>query len=285
MNVSKLTRKEKYFGDCACGDGFGSDARPSGKLLPVGIERLTEEAICAKRLMPPDGSPLGDASSGKVTVAAFDFDGTCISGSSPKKLVASLSRMKLLSLYKIFRIASWGVAYKLNLPKDPNGVRQRVFSAFAGCYAANVNDFLHRFYREKISGLYRPDAEAAMVAHLEAGHSVVLISASFEPIIASAMMEHTIPIVMATRMSIDEDGRYTGQIEGLPTEGPDKIIVLRKFLDEFYGEGKWEIGWAYGDHYSDLTLLQAAEHPCAVTPDSKLLKHANEHGWDVLDWS
>ena len=282
--MSRTARKEMYFGDDACSDAAYSEVCPRGRLLPNGIDRLTEEAICADRLMPSDGSLLGRASDGKVTVAAFDFDGTCISGSSPKKLVTSLSRMKLLSAYKILRVGLWGLAYKLNLPKDPNGVRQRVFSAFAGCLAVNVNDFLCRFYHERIAGLYRPDADAAMTAHLEAGHCVVLISASFEPIIASAMVEHPIPIAMATRMSIDSEGCYTGQIEGLPTEGPGKIIVLRKFLDEYYGEGKWELGWAYGDHYSDLDLLQAAKHPCAVTPDAKLLRHAEKHGWDVLDW-
>lgn len=283
--MSKRSRKERYFGDEAYREGGLADACRDGRLLPDGIERLTEEAICATRLMPADGALLGNPSSGKVKVAAFDFDGTCLSGSSPKKLVTRLSRRKLLSPYKIFRVGLWGLAYKLNLPKDPNGVRQRVFSAFKGCPAANVNDFLRRFYRDRIAQLHRSDADAAMTAHLEAGHAVVLISASFEPIIASAMVDHPIPIAMATRMSIDADGCYTGQIEGLPTEGPDKIVVLRKFLDEYYGEGNWELGWAYGDHYSDLDLLDAAEHPCAVTPDAKLRRHAEARGWDVLDWS
>lgn len=283
--MSKQDRKDRYFGDGARLDGTHAGTCPDGRLLPDGIERLTEEALCAERLMPEGGARLGDASSGKVKVAAFDFDGTCLNGSSPKKLVTTLSRKKLLSPYNVFRAGLWGLAYKLNLPKDPEGVRQRVFSAFEGCAASNVNDFLCRFYHERIAQLYRPDADASMVAHLEAGHAVVLISASFEPIIASAMVAHPIPIAISTRMSIDGEGRYTGKIEGLPTEGPEKIVVLRKFLDEYYGAGKWELGWAYGDHYSDLDLLSAAEHPCAVTPDAKLRRHAEECGWDVLDWN
>ena len=186
--MSKQDRKDRYFGDGARLDGTHAGTCPDGRLLPDGIERLTEEALCAERLMPEGGARLGDASSGKVKVAAFDFDGTCLNGSSPKKLVTTLSRKKLLSPYNVFRAGLWGLAYKLNLPKDPEGVRQRVFSAFEGCAASNVNDFLCRFYHERIAQLYRPDADASMVAHLEAGHAVVLISASFEPIIASAMV-------------------------------------------------------------------------------------------------
>lgn len=283
--MSKQKRKDRYFGDASCQSAAYADVCSRTTLLPAGIERLTEEAICATRLMPDDGSRLGDASSGKVEVAAFDFDGTCLSGSSPKRLVADLGKKKLLSPYKIFRVGLWGLAYKLNLPKDPKGVRQRVFTAFKGFPAVNVNDFMRHFYHERIAKHYRRDADAAMIAHLEAGHVVVLISASFEPIIASAMVEHPIPVAMATRMSVDSDGCYTGEIEGIPTEGPDKIVVLRKFLDEYYGEGNWDLGWAYGDHYSDLSLLREAKNPCAVTPDPKLRKHAQTHGWTVLDWS
>ena len=283
--MSKQTRKEKYFGSDSCKVGDHVDLCPTDSLLPEGIDRLTEEAICATRLMPEDGSLLGRNPSGKVQVAAFDFDGTCLSGSSPKKLVDFFIKHYLISVYKMLRIGFWALAYKLNLPKDPNGVRRRVFSAFKGFPAVDVNNFMCRFYHERVAPLYRADADACMIAHLESGHSVVLISASFEPIIASAMTEHPIPIAMATRMIIGEDGCYTGKVDGLPTEGPDKIIVLRKFLDEYYGEGNWEIGWAYGDHYSDVPLLQAATHPCAVTPDPKLQHYAEKHGWAVLEWS
>ncbi len=276
-SIRRQDRKNKYFGDgCTTGpEQEGICSRDT--LLPPGIVRVSDEAIASARL-------LGDVPSTRpVTVAAFDFDGTCINGSSPKKLVSRLSKKNLISPYKLFRVGCWGLAYKLNLPKDAEGVRTRVFSTFKGFSAIKVNDYLCRFYREKISGLYRADADASMIAHLEAGHVVVLVSASFEPIIAAAMVEHPIQFALASRMRID-DGNYTDEVLGLPTEGPEKIVVLRDFLDRWFGENGWKLGWAYGDHYSDVTLLEAAEHPCAVTPDGKLLRLAKKRGWDVLDW-
>ncbi len=98
------------------------------------------------------------------------------------------------------------------------------------------------------------------------------------------MMEHPLQFALASRMKIDDRGCYTAQVDGLPTEGPAKIEVLRQFADGYFGPGHWELGWAYGDHFSDLTLLEAAQHPCAVTPDGKLEAHARKMGWDILDW-
>lgn len=254
---------------------------PDGSLLPRGIERASDEAIAATRLIENN---IALQSNDKKIIAAFDFDGTCISGSSPKKLVNVLTKMRRLTLYKLFRVGLWGLAYKLNLPKDAEGVRSRVFSAFAGAPAEKVNRFLCRFYHEKVAPIYRTEADAAMYAHIDAGHVVVLVSASFEPIVAAAMTEHPIQFALASRMRIDSDGNYTKDVEGLPTEGPDKIIVLKEFANSYFGEGNWELGWAYGDHYSDLDMLEAAQNPCAVTPDRKLRETAEKRGWKVLDW-
>lgn len=263
----------------ACSAPF--DLCPRDTPLPPGIQRVAPEALAATRLLPalPTGTP--DA---PVRIAAFDFDGTCISGSSPKKLVNVLSRQRKLSLYKLLRIGIWGLAYKLNRPRDDEGVRTRVFSAFAGQSAVRVNELLCEFYDQRVDPFFRVDADACMYAHLEAGHAVVVVSASFEPIIASAMVGHPIQFALASRMKIDAEGRYTAEVDGLPTEGPAKLTVLQRFADAHFGEGLWELGWAYGDHFSDLKLLEAAEHPCAVTPDSKLEDAARERGWEILDW-
>lgn len=282
MSIEK--RKQKYFGsEDICTESI-CECNPQ-TLLPAGIQKCGDLAICATRLVPSNGAKLGiPGPNGKVKVAAFDFDGTCLSGSSPLKLVGTLSKKYLLSIYKLFRIGLWGLSYKLNLPANETAVRERVFSAFKGVPAIKVNTFLCEMYREKIDKVFRSEADATMIAHLEEGHAVVLISASFEPIVASAMLTHPIPFAIASRMKIDPNGNYTGQIDGLPTEGTDKVVILKQFLDDYYGEGKWELDWAYSDHYSDVPLLDSAKHPCAVTPGSKLRRYAVAKGWEILDW-
>ena len=51
------------------------------------------------------------------------------------------------------------------------------------------------------------------------------------------------------------------------------------------GEGRWEVAFAYGDHHSDVPMLQmAVEQAYAVSPDNALEREAKQRGWTVLDW-
>ena len=43
--------------------------------------------------------------------------------------------------------------------------------------------------------------------------------------------------------------------------------------------------YAYSDSASDLPMLSAVGHPVAVNPDSKLERHAREHGWPIVIFS
>ena len=102
-------------------------------------------------------------------------------------LVRYLVRRRMLSPSVVARILSWAFAYKTRLPQNEAWVRGLVFRAFAGRPVAEVNGFLRDFYDQVIDRRFRADAEAEMAAHEEAGHAVVCVSATFEPIIAAAM--------------------------------------------------------------------------------------------------
>lgn len=241
------------------------------------------DALGAQVSGEPDAACAGDAQ--RVQIAAFDFDGTSLSGNSPVMLVRYLARLGMLRKSVIARIILWGGAYKARLPQNESWVRGLVFSAFRGKPVCQVNKFLRDFYAERVSPCVRAQAAATMQEHLDAGHVVVCVSATFEPIIAAAMLEHPIQYAIATRMKVDAYGCYTDEVEGLPVEGPEKIAALTAFADERFGKGGWELGWAYGDHHSDRTLLAAARHGFAVTPDRPLARTAREQGYDVLEWS
>ena len=258
------------------GCGCGSDAS-----LPEGICRITPAALGADRLL---GRPFALSNEGKVQVAAFDFDGTCIRGNSPVLLVRHLARTRRLSPSVLARIMGWGAAYKLRLPQNEAWVRGLVFRAFAGRPVCEVNRFLHDFYDRFIDERFRPGADEAMAAHEAAGHAVVCVSATFEPIIAAAMQRHPIQYAIATRMKVDFQGNYTNEVEGTPIEGPEKVVVLTRLCDELFGPGKWELAWAYGDHHSDRALLSAALEAFAVTPDRPLTRTANAEGYEILEW-
>ncbi|HAM14992.1 MAG TPA: HAD-IB family hydrolase [Eggerthellaceae bacterium] len=220
----------------------------------------------------------------KVQIAVFDFDGTSIEGSSPSWLVNRLIFTLKISPITSLKIGCWGVAYKLHLPQNESWVRGQVFRAFAGKPKREVDQYLRNFYDEWIAHRFRPEAERAMRKCTEKGCEVVVVSATFEPIVLRAMEEHSFQHQISTRMKVAEDGTYTREVDGLPIEGDAKIVALIHWCDGRFGEGNWELAYAYGDHHSDEPLLAAAKHPFAVSPNSGMRRIAEKRGWPILDW-
>ncbi len=221
---------------------------------------------------------------GIVHVAVFDFDGTCIRGNSPVVLVRYLAFRGLIGLRPVLRLINWGFRYKFHFSQEEAFARQQVFTAFRGKPKAEVDAFLRRFCEERILCRMRPDARAAMLAHAEAGHAVLCVSATFEPILARVVESEPIQYFVSTRMHVDEAGNYTNQVEGLPIEGAEKVNALARLADSAFGEGNWILDWAYADHYSDYDLLSQANHPHAVCPKPTLKRIAKKEGWPILNW-
>lgn len=224
------------------------------------------------------------AAADRTRLAVFDFDGTSICGNSPVLLVQYLRLHGMLRRNVVVRILAWAAAYKLRLPQNESSVRSLVFTAFEGRPASEVDRFLAGFYDEYVASRFRPAADAAMRAHTQAGDVVVVISATFEPIIVRAREHHPFTYQISTRMCIAADGTYTREVEGLPVEGEQKLEAVKRFGNEHFGPGNWELAHAYGDHHSDRAVLGAARHAHAVNPDRPLLRTARKRCWDILMW-
>ena len=226
-----------------------------------------------------------EGKTGKTQVAAFDFDGTSIEGSSPSWLVNRLMFEHKLSLATSLKIGFWGIAYKWHLPQNESWVRGQVFKAFAGQPKAEVDRYLARFYDEWIARRFRPKADLAMCERVEEGCQVVVVSATFEPIVLRAMESHPFHHQISTRMKVAEDGTYTREVEGQCIEGEAKLVALKHWCDGRFGEGNWELAYAYGDHHSDEPMLAAAKRPFAVSPNTGMARIAKKRNWPILDWS
>ena len=114
---------------------------------------------------------------------------------------------------------------------------------------------------------------------------VLIVSATFGPIVRRALEFHPIDGCLCTEMRVDAQGRYTTRVEGSCIEGDEKVRAIRSYADARYGKGNWELVEAYGDHHSDSAMLGAARRGFAVCPDNPLAREARRRGWDVLDWS
>ncbi len=140
-----------------------------------------------------------------------------------------------------------------------------------------------RFMREVIQPAIRPQAQALIRAHREAGDEVLIITATNEFVtrpIADAFGVHEL---IAVELQRDAQGWITGEIAGVPSFREGKV---RRFEDWLAARG---LGWAqaevtfYSDSINDLPLMDNVDHPVATNPDDRLRALAQERGWRVLD--
>jgi HAD superfamily hydrolase (TIGR01490 family) len=222
--------------------------------------------------------------SGPVRIAAFDFDGTLLEGHSPVRMIRRLVRCGIMSWGVALRILWWGVRYRLRMPVEQEEVRERLFKSLSHVPAAEADQIITDCYREDMRPLLRPRGLEAIREHKAAGARIVLASASFTPILKEAVRDLEADWFICTQMEV-KDGYYTGNVEGLPPEGGQKLVQLTAWADEVYQVDGWTLVAAYGDHWSDEPLLAAAQKAFAVNPDTGLERAAKREGWRILDWS
>jgi HAD superfamily hydrolase (TIGR01490 family) len=217
-------------------------------------------------------------------VVAFDFDGTLLEGHSPVRMIYRLVRRRIIPYGTALKALWWGVRYKLRIPVEQKEVREYIFQSFSHFSAADADALMADFYREELRGRLRPQALEVIREHQAAGELVVLVSASFAPILREVSQDVGAYWFICTQMEI-EDGCYTGNVSGQPPEGEQKVVQLSLWAGGEFGEGGWALTYSYGDHRSDEPLLHAAQEAIAVNPDTGLERVAKREGWRIVDWS
>lgn len=218
-----------------------------------------------------------------VRIAAFDLDGTILDGESPLKLTTSLLRHRQLPVHKAFFMGIWGIKYRLRLPLVESTPRELLFSALTEPSVEEVDEEIMDVFNRRIRKHIRPGAIRAIQQCREDGMVLVLASASFKPITTTIVEELGFDEQVSTIME-EKDGHYTGKVKGLPVQGREKLDLLVKMCDEKYGMDGWTLERAYGDHYSDIPMLECSQEAYVVDPDPKLERIAKRRGWTIVDW-
>jgi len=216
-------------------------------------------------------------------IVAFDFDGTLIDASSPVKLITRLNRNRVMPRRKVFLSLLWGLWYKLGIERDQRKPRRYIFASFRHSHVSDANAIMKNLYHEELRNYLRPQALAAVEEHRRQGAHLIVVSASFEPIIEELCKELDIRDFICTRMEINEDA-YTGETLTEPPESEQKLIQFTQWANDKFGEHGWVLTYAYGDHHSDVPLMETALHPVAIDPDKKLEKIAQQRGWTIHMW-
>lgn len=219
-----------------------------------------------------------------VSLAVFDYDGTIIDGQSGSLFSRYLMSRHLITPRTLARLAWWGIRYKLHMPYRQDEARELIFRDLAMHSHEETLQVMREFHESVLVPRRRADAVAEVRRVHDEGCVTLLVSATFQEIAHAVAESLGFDGVVATRMELDKNGRFTGRVEGEVIAGEGKCRAVAQWANEHIGPGRWSITYAYGDHISDEPLLEQAEHGFAVCPDKTLRLLAHRRDWPVLEW-
>ncbi|HEY6925859.1 MAG TPA: HAD-IB family hydrolase [Steroidobacteraceae bacterium] len=214
--------------------------------------------------------------------AFFDVDGTVINYTSMLSFLDYVERQdgirptprRLLARWQLRAWHRWASREYLN---------RCYYRLYAGRSVATIERLGRDWFAERDSRpLQRFNSKVVqrLQWHQERGHAVVFVSGGFEaclrPIAAFLGVSHLLCCQMT-----QQQGLFSGQLTGQQTIGKGKAAAIRDFLALRNGTPE-DCLFAYGDHHSDLAMLNLAQHPVVVAGDVALERHARQRHWPII---
>ena len=138
------------------------------------------------------------------------------------------------------------------------------------------------FYREYLKPHLAPTILSRVDFHKKESHLLVLISGSvrymLEPVVSDLAFHH----LLCTDLEEGKDGLLTGKPRGPVCVDKSKERLALK-LAEAIGLDL-QGSYAYGNHPSDIPLLELVGYPHVVEPTASLEKVARQRSWPILSF-
>jgi HAD superfamily hydrolase (TIGR01490 family) len=188
---------------------------------------------------------------------------------------------KKVGLLYYLEILPWFVFYKLHIIDDPKRVMSFAYSFLKGRTETEVDELIDSFFTESLQRNIFPEAISQIQQFQRNGGEVLLVSNAPNIIVKRIAKYLNVVHYLSTELEVI-DGVYTGTIVGMLMYGDNKLFAIKKYADDH----EYELGkaWAYDDHDSDLSILQAVGHPVVVNATSALRKIANQKHWVSCEW-
>jgi HAD superfamily hydrolase (TIGR01490 family) len=233
----------------------------------------------------PYAAPTSVRSVGTVRAAAFfDLDKTVIAKSSALAFSRPFYRGGLINRRAVLRSAYAQFVYLAGGADADQIERMRKYlsSLCAGWDVATVREIIAETLHDLIDPFIYDEAADLIEQHHLAGRDVIIVSTSGSEVVEPIGEMVGADRIIATRMAVDDEGRYTGEID-FYAYGETKAQAMRALAEN---EGiDLERSYAYSDSSTDIPMLSAVGHGYAVNPDRALRKEALARGWPVLTFN
>ncbi|OPX54275.1 HAD-superfamily subfamily IB hydrolase, TIGR01490 [Oceanospirillum multiglobuliferum] len=216
-----------------------------------------------------------------MSLAIFDLDNTLIAGDSDHAWGEFLVEHGIVDAH-IYKTAN-DRFYQNYLDGSLDIMEYLSFSLrpLAEHSPEQLQKWHQQFMLEKIQPIMLDQANEKLAWHKAQGDFILIITATnrfvTEPI-AEHLGVHEL-IAIEPEMV---DGRYTGQVAGIPSFKEGKVIRLRKWLED--KDFDLAETYFYSDSHNDLPLLRLVGKPIAVDPDETLKAEAEQNSWPVISF-
>lgn len=216
-----------------------------------------------------------------MNIAFFDLDHTLLNGDTDVLWVEYLVNHQLVDAAALtMRNQSIARQYKEGLI-DPRTFTEFYVGTLRGRTMEEWEPIRQRFYDTCIAPRIGTAAKALVAHHRDAGHQLVLTSATNTYLTTLTAKGLGIDTLLGSEPQIVE-GQFTGSTVGVLNMKEGKVKNIISWLETFNLQLSSINSYAYSDSINDLPLLEAVNHPYAVHPDEKLQLIARTRGWPLI---
>jgi HAD superfamily hydrolase (TIGR01490 family) len=215
------------------------------------------------------------------TAAFFDVDRTLLPRCTMERLflpyLLSCGWLRIRDLARYAWQGVWGLRAVGGKFRGWHQNKQHLKYKDSGELNQLAAECFHSRIRPRISDTGR----RAVEEHRRAGHLVVLLTGSLEPLARELGQELEADLVLAAQLA-EEQGTLSGHLANQRPYGPEKARLVKELASRL--DLDLDTSFAYGDHHSDVEVLATVGNPRAVNPDQHLLTEARRRGWPVLNF-
>jgi len=219
-----------------------------------------------------------------MRVAIFDFDGTLYANETFQLLMKHLKNHPLYhNRYKKFirSILPLYIGYKLKIYPE-SMLKERSMQLYLKVFKNFSTTELDTYFEElaeKMKKDFNPLVLSQLEQHAAEDIHIMLVSGAYTPLLHSVTKGLPFNTIIGTDIPI-KGQTIDSHVPILHIQGDRKN---KKIFASLEGETiDWDNSFAYGDSYSDLSVLELVGNPVAVNPDAKLKKTAKEREWTII---
>ena len=194
-----------------------------------------------------------------IVIAAFDFDGTLTQRDTFMPFLAcGLGWPRFL--LALVLCSPWLAAFVLRLIPNHVAKQKLMQVTLQGKTVDQMDNWTNRWLAQSFPAQLQDWTMARLAEHQQQGHCCVMVSASPDVYLKRIARQLNFDALLCSEMAV-QDGQLTGQMKTPNCHGEQKVLRLKAWMVERFGEDSGaQLVYAYGDTSGDKPLLRMAAH-------------------------